>query len=435
MRRSMIIAVAALATSGSTIAHAGSSEFAMDTRLYFGYGNTAGTSMQESVQAEPRLDLRLSDNWQATVSARIRLDFANELEPGRAPVTTYSDISRPAVIDDLGTLELRDAYLERSWANTRLRIGKQQIVWGRLDGIKVLDVLNPQDFREFILEDFGDSRIGLWSAYLDATHGNWRFELAAIADNTGHAVPNSGAWFELSAPRYRYGADPGSPALPVTTDRGSLGVDSGALGGRLSYSFASTDVSFVAYSGLDHEPLGRVRTAVNGPVVERFYERREVYGLSVETASGPFAFRAELAHQPDRAFNTRDLAGLYTVDRDQQRAALGIDVDGPWDTFINVQYLYDHVRNAPDTLVRPSTDRITTVFLRRSFAYDALEFTVRWYYSGELGDRMLSFGLGYELSDNTELRLSADNFSGNAEGPFGQFADRDRVTVSLAHTF
>jgi len=44
-----------------------------------------------------------------------------------------------------------------------LVLGRQQNVWGKADGLKVLDLVNPQDFRELILDDFDDSRIPLWA--------------------------------------------------------------------------------------------------------------------------------------------------------------------------------------------------------------------------------------------------------------------------------
>ena len=410
-------------------------DFAIDSGLFYGYGNAAGESMQQTAQAEAKLEFRMSDRWRAVLSARARLDFADELEPGQSPVDTYSEASRPVVIDDIGTLELRDAYVERLLPSGVLRLGKQQIVWGRLDGIKVLDVLNPMNLREFILEDFGESRIGLWSAYLDVSTAKWRFEIAAIPDNTGHAIPDRGAWFELTAPRYRYGADPGGSAPAVTTDRGNISVDNSAIGIRLSSGVGNAEFSLLGYSGLDHEPLGRLLSIGDAIVVERFYERRELLGLSFETALGALALRAELAHQPARAFNTRDPLSLETVDLDQNTAAIGIDIDGPLDMFINVQYLYDRLEDAPQNVVRPTIDRITTVYLRRSFAYDAFEITARWYYSQVLGDQMMSVGLRYAFNDNTALRLAADNFRGDANGPFGQFADQDRITLALAHTF
>ena len=170
-------------------------------------------------------------------------------------------------------------------------------------------------------------------------------------------------------------------------------------------------------------------------IIERYYERRDVYGLSAETSFGSLALRAEIAMQSDREFNTRTPAGLSTMALDQLRAGIGLDIDGPWSTFINVQYLHDEVYDAPSSLVRPDKDRIATIFLRRGFNYDSIELIAKWYRSFEPGDEMYSLALEFTFGDNTKLRLAADGFSGESTGIFGQFAGRDRFTVSLAHTF
>ncbi len=407
----------------------------LDTYLGFGYSDETNDSMQETVQLAPEFRVAFSPRTQLVLEGRIRLDSADQLEPGEVDVGTYSSLSRPAVINDLGTAEIRDAYFELTLANGILRLGKQQIVWGKIDGIKVLDVLNPQNLREFILEDFGETRIGLWSAYLDVTLAGWRTELALIPDNTGHAIPLPGAWFELTAPRFRYGASPDDPAPPTTTRRESIGMDTSAFAFKVSRLFGSIEIGAMAYSGLDHEPLGRIAIVDGEPLVERYYERRDVYGLNAETAFGSFALRAELAWQPEREFNTRTPTNLSSIPLDQVTAALGLDVDGPWDTFINIQYLYDEVRNAPDSLVRPRSDRIASLFLRRAFSYDAVKLTAKWYRALDVGDAMYSLALGFALGDSTEVTISADAFEGNVTGIFGQFRDRDRITLELTHTF
>lgn len=433
IRRDAVLTTLALMISTACFAEVAS--VAVDTRLSYGVGNLTGQAVQEITEAEPRLELQLSPRMLAVMSARLRLDFADELEPGPTETETYSSISQPLLIDDLGTLELRDAYVELALRAGVVRIGKQQIVWGRLDGIKVLDVLNPQSFREFILENFSDSRIGLWSAYLDISRGDWRAEMAAIPDNTGHAIPAAGAWFELRAPRYRYGANPTTPAPLIVTDRRGLTFDTTALAARLSRRFGSTEVSAIAYTGMDYEPLGRSRVLNTENVIERYYERRKLYGLSMESAIGGVVLRAELATQPGRVFNARTPDTLTSVALDQTTAGVGVDIDGPLNTFINIQHLVDYVAHAPESLVRPKRDQITTVFVKRTFAYDSLELSARWYYSKELGDRMISVAFAYAFSDKTRIRLAIDGFAGNASGVFGQFADRDRVTLALAHTF
>ena len=405
------------------------------TDLSYGYSRANSSSMQGMMELVPSLDLALGAESSLVMSARVRADARDELEPGRPDLDSFAPGSRPLELGTSGTVELRDFFFEFRTSNGLARLGKQQIVWGRLDGIKVLDLVNPQDFREFILDDFADSRISLWSAYFDYNLGNWRAELALIPDGSGHAIPATGAWFELTAPRFRYGAAPGKPGLPVITEQPGHAVDDAAAGLRLSRQFNTTELAFVAYTGNDPEPLGRLVAGDGGPAVQRFYERRNAYGFSVDMPLGPAVLRAEYAYQPDRTFNTRSPGLLDTVMLDQHRGAIGMDFDGPLGVFFNLQYLVDTISAAPDNLVRPDRDRLATLYLRRSFAYDSVVVAARWYHSFTDDDDLAGLSIEYTINDSTSVELAAQYFRGVDEGLFGQFRDRDRITLSLSHTF
>ncbi len=425
------LALAALGAASAAAQELRSLRLPLD--LSVGVG--AGDVMQLLGEAIPRLELDLGEDSGIVLSARLRLDGEEELEPGTPALDSYAPLSEPLTLGSAGTLELRDAYWESRFDAGIARLGKQQIVWGRLDGLKVLDVLNPQSFREFIVDDFGDSRISLWSAYVDVFAGAWRVEAALIPDYTAHEIPEPGAWFELTAPRFRFGAGPGEPALPLVTDRGRSAAEDGALGLRLSRPLGRLDLSAIAYSGSDHEPLGRLRAAQGGAVVERYHERRELFGASAETSLGAFALRAEASLQPSRTFNTRGDGGLATARADQVSAGIAADVDGPLGLLINLQFLWDEVLDAPVALVRPDRDRVATVFLRRTFAYETLELEARWYHALDDGDDLYRVALAYDLGDNSSLYLGGDWFTGTASGLFGQFAARDRVVLGFRHTF
>src|SRR5258706_6773882 len=56
-------------------------------------------------------------------------------------------------------LELREAILSVSHGDLDVRLGRQQIVWGEAISTFVTDVVNPKDFREFVLPDFTELRI------------------------------------------------------------------------------------------------------------------------------------------------------------------------------------------------------------------------------------------------------------------------------------
>ena len=62
---------------------------------------------------------------------------------------------------------LKEVFIDYSRPEFDLRIGKQQFAWGVTDGLKVLDVVYPQDYRKFNQETFEESRIPLWSVKFD----------------------------------------------------------------------------------------------------------------------------------------------------------------------------------------------------------------------------------------------------------------------------
>ena len=399
----------------------------------------AATDQSLSVAGEllllPSLDMSLGEATSLVTSFRLRADAEDFLEPGRANTETFSHASKPVTLGDAGTIELLDAYLEWRGDDTTIRVGKQQIVWGRLDGLKILDLLNPQDFREFILDDFSDSRISLWSAYVDGSIGEWRAELALIPDATGHAIPNPGAWFELQAPRFRFGAPTSAPTPAVLTDRPGFGIDESATGLRLSRELGRTELSLVAYTGIDPEPLGRIVAAGGAVAVERYYERRDAFGLSAERSIGPLVVRAEYAYQPDRVFNVRDGSTLDTVALDQHRGAIAVDWSAPFDIFLNAQYLIDRVDEAPVSLVRPDVDRIGTLFARKDFGYDRFSIELRWYHSFSEGDDMGAATFRWRVGQNTTLMTRLETFSGTQNGLFGQFDDQGRALIGVEHIF
>lgn len=433
---------------GSALAHAGTSsaepqQNRWDSGLVTSLTHYHSTDQNESVASqlvlEPYLEWSQNQNMNWVLSGRIRADAQDLLLPGEPAFHSYSSASRPYTSDKYWVFELRDAYLELNLDNSQLKLGKQQIVWGALDGIKVLDVLNPQSFEEFILDDFGSSRIGLWSIYLDTTIAGWRTELALIPDTTVHFIPPRDARFALTAPRFQFGnQDPANSIDTVT-----IGPDDqeGTVGVRISRYLGGVDLQLVAVSGLDFEPYAQTPGEADLPVqpgdtpfLVLSNSRREVYGFAAQTSLSQAVLRLEASYIDDRTFNLRTPTTLRHEKLDQWRAAVGFDINGPLDTFINVQYLYDHVIDAPDTLTRPETEQILTTFIRRTFAYDTLKYELRYYASLEDKDSMLSNRFEYQVNDNMLLRLAIDSFRGTQKGNFGQFGTRDQVSITWQWT-
>ncbi len=57
---------------------------------------------------------------------------------------------------------LREAYVDTTVEDWSIRAGKQQVVWGTADGMKLLDTINPTDYSEMAQNQMEDSRIPVW---------------------------------------------------------------------------------------------------------------------------------------------------------------------------------------------------------------------------------------------------------------------------------
>jgi len=73
--------------------------------------------------------------------------------------------------EDLSTeYEMRELYMDATLGRWDFRIGKQQVVWGETDGLRLMDIINPLDMRrQFITRDWRDIRIPL--TMVKATYG------------------------------------------------------------------------------------------------------------------------------------------------------------------------------------------------------------------------------------------------------------------------
>ncbi|RLA60483.1 MAG: hypothetical protein DRQ78_09470, partial [Epsilonproteobacteria bacterium] len=106
---------------------------------------------------------------------------------------------------------LRELYIDTSFGDWDFRIGKQQVVWGKADGVKFLDIINPTDFREWGQNTMEDSRIPLWMLTAETDLGNndslqivWVPDIGQINQIPGLYNPQTG--------------DQGQPFVSLGTD-------------------------------------------------------------------------------------------------------------------------------------------------------------------------------------------------------------------------
>jgi hypothetical protein len=115
--------------------------------------------------------------------------------------------------------KIREIYADITLPNTRIRIGKQQIMWGESDLFRMADIINPLDISwDYLLyssvSSFEDIRIPLWAIdvnYSQATGHQLGAELVFMPLNfqegfEPHRLPLPGSNWDLGLPQFMYDA-------------------------------------------------------------------------------------------------------------------------------------------------------------------------------------------------------------------------------------
>lgn len=380
----------------------------------------------------PEVTLDLSERLRLTAIGLARLEATDNLEPGRPDQSMRSTGSQRGYIGKLADVELREFYLDTSIGDAYLRLGKQQIVWGQADGLRVLDVVNPFNYREFILDQFEDRRIPLWTLNLEVPVGDIMAQFIWLPDQTYDQFPEAGATYAITSPRFI----PTTPAgTPVTLDAGSkpgsFFADSD-VGLRLSTFKGGWDLTLnYLYHFQDQAILFQSRDTA-GVTLTPEYRRSHLIGGTFSKAFGSFTLRGELGLTTDKYFLSRDPAdpdGVHASD--DVSYVLGLDYSGLQDSFISVQFFQSILMDYRDGITRDKIDNQMTLLINRDFMNDSLKASVLLIQSLNDGDGLVQTDLEYEYRDNITLKLGADIFYGNRHGLFGQFSHNDRVTFTI----
>jgi len=412
------------------------SSHVLSTRTAFGIEET-GTQLLD-LSWQPRVQWRFEDGGRLTGIARLRFQQEPGTRPGDIERGSYTSVSRPALIGDTAELDLREFYYERSLGDWYLTLGKQQVVWGKSDGLKVLDVVNPQSFREFILEDFDQSRIPLWIvngeyAYTDQSGNDWTLQLLWIPDQTYHALPKPGATYAFTSPRLVPKAPSGIVTQLNDPQRPDRIIRDSDVGLRLTGFVGGWDLSLNYLYQYYNQPVLHQKLNPGGIVtITPRYHRTHVFGGTFSRAFGDWVARGELGYFSNRYFLTENLHDDDGIAQSAELSyVLGIDWSGMTDTFISAQLFQSRLTNDQTGFTRPEVDTSFTFLARRMFWNDTLTTEVLWIVNTHDGDGLIRPKLSYDLDDNLEVWLGLDVFYGNHQGLFGQFADNDRVLLGV----
>jgi len=363
---------------------------------------------------------------------------------------------------------LRELYVDLLSNRLDLRIGRQQVVWGTADGVKILDAVNPTDMREFTLDDYADSRIPLWMLKLEyAPTLNGTAQFLFIPDFQANYIPPLGAPFtfkatEIGAERVaewcNLPAPPEHELLPRQDVKPEPWKDLSdstigfrwldVVGGfeytlNFLYGFY---LSGANYSWVEYAPGPPPTLTLN---LEKRYERIYLYGASFTKAltrgalSG-LTLRGEFAYIQDVPTYYDGPLGVAVTKMDNFNYVLGFDkyLVTNWSTSLQfIQLITSEKDYQGYTLLFGPTlgqmDQVTTMLslkVSTDLMHERLKPEVLIIYGFD-NDWKISPRMQFEILNSLVAVAGVHIFEGKPENLYGQFDERDELFFELRFGF
>ena len=333
------------------------------------------------------------------------------------------------------TVKLKEAYMDIYFSKLDLRLGKQQIIWGKSDGVFITDIVSPKNLSEFILPDFDEIRIGVTALKADYYIGNNTLEVVWIPIFTPTQMPDKNSlWY----PKMQF---PIQPQWDFSQKNVEPNVDNSEIFAKLSLFSSSIDCEVMGGYMWDDDPAMHITATTDmqthqiiNLLITPKYHRLPIVGGSFSTTIGAFVFRGEGAFYFDKYFSTTNLLvdeGL--AQRDYIHYLLGVDTS-VLDTKISFQFTQQAILDYSDEIKSDQYQNMITFLSSKTFFDETLRMELFTYYDLNENDALIRPKLVYDFADGFEI-IGGINFFYGDSGKFGQFDKNDMAYWKVKYSF
>jgi len=395
------------------------------------------SKLQRSIlNANHEVNIDYDDESRLVIETTIEVDVKDKTNPGKYNNSSYSNFSKPLSLGTSGYIELRELYFEKYIDDTLLKIGKMQNVWGKADGLKLIDKLNPQDYSQFILPSFEDSRIPLWSISSLSNFENSEFEIIWIPDTTYANIPSSSASYAFTTSRIIPSAPDGASVVMEDVDKPNHILKDSDIALKYLMMMENMEVGFYYLYFYEDNPVlyNTYDSASNTASVQAQYERSHFLALSFDYAKGDFVYRVETGFTKDKYFlNDRAIRGIQKSD--EFAYVFGIDWYGFEQSLLSVQFNQVYILSDKGGYNVPKVDNTITLLYKKDLMNDTLFAEVLMIHNLNDNDGLIRPKLSYELDVESMIHIGLDKFYGDEDGLYGEFREQSRFTFGYEQTF
>ncbi len=337
---------------------------------------------------------------------------------------------------DLG---LREAYLDLYFPSVDLRIGKQQIIWGKADGVFITDIVSPKDLSEFLLRDFDEIRMGITSVKADYYIGDNTLEMVWIPTFTPTKFAPEGSIWRPAMPAF-----PVKPTIDHSREEVQPKLENSEFFAKYSALTEYIDFEIMGGYAWDDDPTMHVvkhmdfsnpqHPVLTGITVFPEHHRLTIGGGSFSTTLGPIVLRGEGAYYSGKYFNTTDpKAKESVVKKNYAHYLLGLDYT-LMDWHLSGQFIQQTILDYNDFIKNDQYSNMATFLATRDFLNETLNLSFFMYYDFNNKASLIRPKVTYDFADAFEILVGANIFTGT-EGMFGQFHNNNMIYSKIKYSF
>ena len=364
---------------------------------------------------DTQFDLTFSPNWKARVAGYGFYDWAYKIQ-GRGG---YTD----EFLDEYESeAALGEAYIQgRLGAGADIKAGRQIVVWGKSDSIRITDVLNPLDIRLPGRTDIEDLRLPVTMTKLDLFAGDWNLSAIAIHEIRFSKTPVFGSDFYTA------------PAPPPPEDEPNEGFGDQEYAVALNGIFSGWDISFHGAWVYDDQP--HLEATPDG--VRLRHSRLGMGGIAANAALGNWLFKGEAAYFDGLEFFRTPGETFARLD-----TLFGVEYSGFTDTTVSLEaanrHLFDfdsRLEAAPDNARR--NDFQTAIRFSQRYLNDTLELSLLASTHGLSAENggFQRFEITYDWTDSVEVAAGVINYMSGDKIAFQGIGDNDRLFARVEYRF
>jgi hypothetical protein len=369
------------------------------------------------------LNLELNAKFSSSLQARISGKGAYDSVYSIKDRDEFTD----KVIDNYEKeLELAETYIQGSLTKRLdIKLGRQIVVWGKSDNIRVTDILNPLDIREPGLTDIEDLRLPAAMSRLDYYIGDWNLTGIAIHEIRFNKTPEYGSDFY-----------PGFQSPPYE-DKPDFSIKNTEYAAAINAILCGWDISFYwadYYNDIPHMELVSVGLS---PQTQFKHTRLRMFGAAFNAAVGNWLLKTEASF-------INGLEFFNTKDKKYSRTDIlaGIEYSGFKDTFISIEAVNRHINAfnkalefAPDEAQKDKFQWM--VRLTRDFLNESLVFTLLASTYGATGQdgSFQRFSTEYDINDSVKIAGGVVLYQSGDLAGFRNIGDNDRLFFEIKYSF